>query len=97
MVKSHLIQTVKFKLNPPTLFSLANRMMHQWDIFIDEMATLHPLFKNNEKIYFKQLDETSYKMFRKMMQLIDCAIIDIETVSHKPKMLICSFMYLLLG
>ena len=31
------------------------------------------------------------------MQLIDCAVIDIETVQYKPKMLVSSFMYLLIG
>ena len=32
-----------------------------------------------------------------MLQLIDCAILDIQTAQYKPKMLVCSFMYLLLG
>lgn len=36
-------------------------------------------------------------MFRELMQLLDCAVIDVQTVQYKPKMLICSFMYLLLG
>ena len=31
------------------------------------------------------------------MQLIDCSVLDLETVNYKPKMLVCSFMYLLLG
>ena len=31
------------------------------------------------------------------MQLIDCAIIDVQTTHYKPKMLVCSFMYLLIG
>ena len=48
-------------------------------------------------VHFKQLDENSYMMFRKLMQLIDCAVIDIETVQYKPRMLVSSFMYLLLG
>lgn len=31
------------------------------------------------------------------MQLIDCSVVDIQTAQYKPKMLVCSFMYLLLG
>jgi hypothetical protein len=27
------MQTLRFKLNPPTLSSLANTMMSQWDVF----------------------------------------------------------------
>jgi hypothetical protein len=36
-------------------------------------------------------------MFREVMQLIDCAVLDIQTAQYKPKMLVCSFMYLLIG
>jgi hypothetical protein len=36
-------------------------------------------------------------MFRQLMQMLDCSIIDIQTAQYKPKMLVCSFMYLLLG
>ena len=32
-----------------------------------------------------------------MMQLIDCCVIDIQTVQYQPKLLICSFLYLLIG
>lgn len=31
------------------------------------------------------------------MQLIDCSVIDIQTAQYKPRTLVCSFMYLLLG
>jgi hypothetical protein len=32
-----------------------------------------------------------------MMQLLDCAILDIQTVQYKPKVLVVSLLYLLLG
>lgn len=32
-----------------------------------------------------------------MMQLLDCAILDIQTVQYKPKILVISLLYLLLG
>ena len=32
-----------------------------------------------------------------MMQLLDCAILDIQTVQYKPKILVCSMLYLILG
>lgn len=32
-----------------------------------------------------------------MMQILDCAILDIQTVQYKPKMLVCSLLYLILG
>lgn len=73
--------------------------MSQWDIFLQEndYAKNHPLFSNHSRVFFKQLDENSYKMFRELTQLIDCSIIDIQTAQYKPRMLICSFLYLLIG
>lgn len=32
-----------------------------------------------------------------MMQILDCAILDIQTVQYKPKVLVCSLLYLVLG
>ena len=88
-------KALKFRLNPPTLWCLANKIMQQWDIFLGEGATQSHL--TNNAVYFKRLDENSYKMFRELMQLIDCAILDVQTTHYKPKMLVCSFMYLLIG
>jgi hypothetical protein len=31
------------------------------------------------------------------MQLLDCATLDIQTVQYQPKLLVCAFMYLVLG
>ena len=31
------------------------------------------------------------------MQLLDCAIMDIQTVQYQPKTLACSTLYLILG
>lgn len=31
------------------------------------------------------------------MQLLDCATLDIQTVQYQPKLLVCAFIYLVLG
>ena len=62
-----------------------------------DVAKIHPLFNYKKNVFFKQTDENSYKMFRELMQMIDCSLIDIQTAQYKPKMLVCSFMYLLIG
>ena len=31
------------------------------------------------------------------MQFIDCSILDVQTLQFAPKILVCSFMYLVLG
>lgn len=73
--------------------------MSQWDIFLidNDYAKAHSLLHTHPRIHFKQLDENSYRLFRELMQLIDCSVIDIQTAQYKPRTLVCSFMYLLLG
>ena len=51
----------------------------------------------HEKITFKAKDMDSYHNFREVMQILDCAILDIQTVQYKPKVLTCSLLYLILG
>jgi hypothetical protein len=73
--------------------------MSQWDAFLmqNEYAAHHPVFDMSSKVFFKQLDENSYRLFKEMMQLIDCTVIDIQTTQYKPRMLICALMYLIVG
>lgn len=47
--------------------------------------------------YFKKIDGESYKLYRQVMQILDCAMLDIQTVQYKPKLLVCSMLYLILG
>ena len=78
----------------------ANRFMVQWDQFIDlnSYAQTHDLFYQCDKVYFKKFDGgCSFKNYRIMMQLLDCAALDIQTVQYKQKLLVCAFMYLVLG
>ena len=73
--------------------------MAQWDTYIDEAnyAVYHPCFDGLEKPYFKKLDQESFRIFRQLLQFIDCAVLDIQTSQYKPMMIILSFMYLILG
>ena len=32
-----------------------------------------------------------------MMQLVDCSFLDIQTLQYKTKLLVCAFMYLVMG
>lgn len=73
--------------------------MKQWDKYIDEVdyAMHHPCFEGKEKSYFKKLDQNSYRMFRQLMQFIDCVILDVQTAQYKPILIVLSVMYLILG
>ena len=75
--------------------------MNQWDLYIEhsEYAKNHSLIKANkiELMQFKQSNQKSYAKFRELMQLIDCTVLDIQTLQYKPRVLIASMMYILLG
>lgn len=81
----------------------ANRVMQQWDLFVESPIFTHifPTLRGMKHVYFKKYDtdnyETSYKNYREMMQLIDCSVVDIQTLQYKPRLLVCSFLYLILG
>jgi hypothetical protein len=58
----------------------------------------HPfLLQTAELPLFKQPNSQSYTKFREIMQIIDTAILDVETLQHKDRVLVASVMYLTLG
>lgn len=75
--------------------------MTQWDLYLDHSTSpsSYQLKKKFPQIvsYFKQPKEESYALFREMMQLIDCSLLDTESLQYKPRALILAFLYLVLG
>lgn len=57
----------------------------------------HPCFEEKGKVYFKRLDQSSYRMFRQLMQFVDCVILDVQTAQYKPLLIVLSVMYLIIG
>ena len=95
-----LIQKLKWIMNPPTLGTWSNWYLSQWDLYIESapFAINHPLVqKLDEPIQFRKPCEKSYSRFREINQLIDCAILDIESLQYNPRTLLAAFMYLILG
>lgn len=73
--------------------------MLQWDTFLEmnPYSQRHPFFASHMPKYFKKWDDDSYKQFRTLIQLLDFATLDIQTVQYQPKLIVCAFMYLVLG
>jgi hypothetical protein len=55
------------------------------------------VFGTCEKVLFKECDESAYMNYRHVYQLIDCTLHDIQTLQYQPKLLVCGFMYLVIG
>ncbi|KAM3142797.1 hypothetical protein pb186bvf_005181 [Paramecium bursaria] len=81
-----IYKVLQWHLNPPTLNLWLGFYTGQWDLFIKDSSKK-----------FRQPGEDSYQNFRTLYQLIDCAQLDIQSLSHKPRSLIAGFMYLVLG
>ena len=77
----------------------ANRIMQQWDSYIEqnEYASSHMLVRDRPRISFKKPDQESFCHYSQIMQLIDCSTLDVQTLVYQPKLLVLSFMYLVLG
>lgn len=73
--------------------------MIQWDNYLTQnpYAQRHPLFATAQPIFFKNCDQNSYTNYRKLMQYLDCAVLDIQTVEYNQHLLVCAFMYILIG
>ena len=73
----------------------SNWYMNQWDLFIENPQNIRSL-KFPLRL-FKLPNEESYLLFREYMQILDNIILDIQTLQYKPRALIASLMYLILG
>lgn len=75
----------------------ANKLMQQWDLFLEASPNVEDCFPGQQIPFFKRLDEDSYKNYRQVMQILDCSMMDIQTVQYRPKILASSVLYLILG
>jgi len=76
----------------------ANKLMQQWDLFLESTPLIHEdYFVTHPPKFFKKIDEDSYKNYRTVMQILDCVILDKQRVQYKPRILVCSMLYLILG
>lgn len=94
-----LLKTLKFRLNPCVITFWADWMMFQWDMMIEEKEGVpESLLMNfsHESLQFKQTNENSYKLFREFYQLIDCAILDAKSILYDFKLIVLSFLCLIL-
>lgn len=92
-----VLRRLNFRLHPCGVVFWADWLMFQWDMLIEEKAGVpEALFMDLELLQFKQTNESSYKLFRELYQLMDCAILDYNWVKIEGKMFVLGFITLLL-
>lgn len=94
-----MLISLSFKTTPPTLNLWANWYMTQWDNFTEESDYVkrHILARSKPLPRFRQPTEQAYALFRELMQLLDAAVLEIQTLQYKSRAIIAAFMYVLLG
>ena len=89
-MEKEMMREMKWLMTPPTPFMWASWYMNQWDIFIEQQdLSLKPKFKVPS--------EESYQLFWEVMQMIDACYLDIESYQYKPRAIVISVMFLVLG
>ena len=96
-----IFRALKWQMCPPTLNMWANWYMSQWDLFVTthHYAKAHHLVisTGHSPVQFKQPNEAAYARYREFMQIIDCAVLDIQTQQYKARPVLASLLYLLVG
>jgi hypothetical protein len=94
-----MLKELQWRTTPPTYAMWANWYMNQWDIYIsaNEYAKTHDVIQNVPDLTFKTSNESAYSRFREIMQIMDLMVLDHSWLLYKPRGLIASIMYLILG
>ena len=110
-MEQQIAKKLQFLLTPPTLCTWANWYMGQWDAYLDtnEFAALHPLLSRLREqrpaaegdavtpLRFKAQNELAYARFREVFQVLDAMTLDIQYLQYRPRALVASSLYLVLG
>jgi hypothetical protein len=94
-----MLKELSWRTTPPTYAMWANWYMNQWDIYIstNEYAMNHKALENSPSLTFKTSDEAAYSRYREVLQIIDLIIFDHNWLLYKPRGLVASVMFLILG
>lgn len=98
-MEKHMFRELGWYTTPPTYSMWANRYMNQWDIYIstNEYALSNDIVKYNFDLTFKSSNEVAYARFRETMQILDLVILDYDSLKYKPRAIIASIFYLIIG
>lgn len=94
-----MLRELGWRITPPTYAMWCNWYMNQWDIYIttNEYAVNHEITQNAEDLTFKTSNESAYSRFREILQIMDLMILDNNWLRYKPRGLVASIMFLILG
>jgi hypothetical protein len=94
-----MLKDLGWRTTPPTYAMWANWYMNQWDIYIstNEYAMNHEVIQRTPDLTFKTSNETAYARFREVMQIVDLVVLDYSHLQYKPRGLIASILFIILG
>lgn len=94
-----MLRELGWRTTPPTYAMWCNWYMNQWDIYINtnEYAVNHEIIQSVGDLTFKTSNETAYSRFREVLQIMDLIILDNNCLRYKPRGLVASILFLILG
>lgn len=100
-METSLARTLSWQLVPPTLCTWAKWYMWEWDEYVQccQSANSCVLLKSlpNPLVVFKASNEKAYARFRELSQLLDLAVLSVDTLKHSPRAIVAGGMYVLLA
>lgn len=89
---------IEMRITPPTLAMWAQLLTAEWDRFVRARGgALRGALPLLPRSLFREPSESSYALFRELMQLSDTALMDVLTLQYKPRALACALLYIVLG
>lgn len=95
-IEIDIIKAVDFHLTPPTLSMFCNFILMKWDEFASNSALDRSTFKNGVP-KFRGMTFNNYRRYRRLFQLLDAAVLEVQSLQYNPRALASSFFYLQLG
>lgn len=92
-----IISDLKWLLHPPIMQTWVDIYLSQWDYFIDNCEKNQLAFSDGVKIFFRKADEESYLHYRDFTQILDIAVLSVETLQYKKRVIVASLLFLLAG
>ena len=109
-METEIAKNLQFQLTPPTLCTWTNWYIGQWDVYLEtsEFAVHHPLIlqlrrnapeseEAGSPLRFQVQNELAYARFREVFQVLDAMTLDVGFLQYRPRALVASAMYLVLG
>ncbi|KRX04383.1 Cyclin-like protein [Pseudocohnilembus persalinus] len=103
-MEKQILKTLRWRISPVTLNTWLNFCLEKWDQFIliqvrkIEEQIENQKIQNSDIILFKsKQDLTAYQRYLEISNMLDCTLLEPETLIYSQKALVLGFLYIFVG